>query len=189
MGTLLLLFIVLPATELFLLLELGRQIGVFETLMLIVLTGVVGASLARNQGLRVLSQAQRELAEGVMPADPLTDGVMILLAAALLITPGILTDAFGFLCLLPAFRALAKRQLLRRLELGLEQGRVHMDVHGGFRMGRDADRDPHENGSRRESSWRHTPPRGPIVDVTAEPVADSSPPTSPGRRDAAPSDR
>ena len=180
MGALLLLFIVLPATELFLLLELGRQIGVFETLTLIVLTGVVGASLARNQGLRVLTQAQRELAEGVMPAEPLTDGVMILLAAALLITPGILTDAFGFLCLVPAFRALAKRQLLRRLKLGLEEGRVQMNFRGGFRMRGGAARDPHKGGSRAQRSWRDAPPRGPIVDVTADPVDDSSPPVSPG---------
>ncbi|MBW2391178.1 MAG: FxsA family protein [Deltaproteobacteria bacterium] len=101
MGTLLLLFIALPALELMLLIELGQRIGTLETVGVIVLTGVVGASMARNQGLRVLSYVQQQVAAGQMPTDALVDGIMILLASALLITPGILTDAFGFLCLIP----------------------------------------------------------------------------------------
>jgi len=188
MGTLLLLFIALPAVELLLLLELGRQIGVLETVAVIVLTGVVGASLARSQGLRVLSQAQREVAEGKMPADPLTDGVMILLAAALLITPGVLTDAFGFLCLLPAFRALVKRKILHRFEQAIQEGRVHTTFQGSFRAGTAAGDDLRRHRPRPERSWRRTAPRGPIVDVNVEPVDDSSTPNVSGPGDVRRSD-
>ncbi len=128
MGRLLLLFIVLPTVELALLIELGRRIGTLETLGLIVVTGAVGAAMARSQGLRVLSRVREEISAGAMPASSLLDGVLILLAAALLVTPGILTDAFGFLCLVPGFRTLVKREAVRRIERAIDEGRVQVSV-------------------------------------------------------------
>jgi UPF0716 protein FxsA len=125
MGTLLLLFVGLPALELWLLIEVGRLIGTLETIALIVVTGIVGASMARQQGLRVLSEVQARVAAGDMPADSLVDGIMILVASALLVTPGVLTDAFGFLCLIPGFRALVKGEVVRRFEKAVEENRVH----------------------------------------------------------------
>ncbi len=124
----LLLFIALPALELALLIEIGRQIGTVPTLMLIVVTGVLGATLARSQGLRVLGEVQRELAQGRLPTGSLIDGLLILIAAAVLVTPGVLTDAFGFLCLAPGFRSVVKRELLRRLERAVAEQRVHIRV-------------------------------------------------------------
>ncbi len=133
---LLLLFVVLPAVELALLIELGSRFGTLHTLALIVITGVVGASLARGQGLTVVRQIQNEVAEGRLPAHSLVDGVIILLAAALLVTPGVLTDAFGFLCLVPAFRSLVKRAFWRRLERAVAENRVNLHVPGnGFQTG------------------------------------------------------
>jgi UPF0716 protein FxsA len=120
----------LPAAELALLIEIGRHIGTAATLGLIVATGALGAGMARHQGLRVLAEVQRELAAGRLPAGPMLDGVMILLAAALLVTPGVLTDAFGFLCLMPGFRALVKREMTRRFERAVAEQRVHLHVHG-----------------------------------------------------------
>ena len=131
MGRLLLLFVALPAVELALLIELGSRFGTIHTLALIVITGVVGASLARGQGLHVVRQIQGEVAEGRLPAGSLVDGVMILIAGALLVTPGILTDSFGFLCLVPAFRSAAKRMLLRRLEKAVLEKRVHVSMDFG----------------------------------------------------------
>ena len=145
MGRLLLLFVVLPALELALLISLGRWIGTFETVGLIVVTGVVGASLARSQGLQVLARVQDELSAGRLPAESLVDGLIILVAAALLVTPGVLTDAFGLLCLVPGFRRLLKRWLRRRFERAVEEGRVQMEIHH-TRAG----------------------PRGPIIDITPE---------------------
>ena len=128
MPRLLLLFVVLPALELALLIEVGSRIGTAATLGLIVVTGFVGAALARRQGLGVLARLRAETAAGRLPAGPLVDGVLILLAAALLVTPGIVTDAFGFACLWPAFRRLLKRTLRRHFEQALREGRVRMDV-------------------------------------------------------------
>jgi UPF0716 protein FxsA len=157
MGWFFLLFIVLPATELALLIEVGRRIGTMNTLLLIVVTGMVGASLARWQGLSVLRQIQRETAEGRMPAAPLVDGMIILIASALLVTPGVLTDLFGFLCLVPAFRAAVRAAAWRRFERAAAEGRVVMHVH--------------------TADWE-APPRAPRV-YDVEPEADDEPPWPP----------
>jgi UPF0716 protein FxsA len=132
MGRLLLLFIVLPAVELALLIEIGQRIGTLETIGLIVATGVAGAAMARSQGLRVLRSVQERLARGEMPADTLVDGLMILLASALLVTPGVLTDAFGFLCLVPAFRGVVKREMLSRFERAVRENRIQVDARPSF---------------------------------------------------------
>jgi UPF0716 protein FxsA len=132
MGKLLLFFVALPALELAILIELGSRFGTLHTLALIVVTGVVGASLARGQGTSVVRAIQSEVAEGRLPADSLVDGVMILIAAALLVTPGILTDTFGFLCLLPRFRKIVRAALWKYLEVAVRENRIHVDFQGGL---------------------------------------------------------
>ena len=128
MGHLLLLFLVLPVVELALLLRVGARIGVGTTLALIVVTGVLGAALARAQGLAVLGRLQEETRAGRLPAQPILDGVAILVAAALLVTPGILTDLVGFALLTPALRERLKALLVRRLERAVQEGRVRVEV-------------------------------------------------------------
>lgn len=118
----LLLFVVLPVVELGLLLKVGEWIGLGNTIALIVLTGVVGASLARREGVRVLANIQRDLAEGRMPAPYILDGLMILVAGVLLVTPGLMTDVTGFLLLVPVTRRVVKEWLRRMLERRLRQG-------------------------------------------------------------------
>jgi UPF0716 protein FxsA len=120
------LFVGLPIVELSLLIEIGGRIGTPATLGLIVATGVVGAALARHQGLRVLADVQSDVAEGRVPTGALIDGLLILVAAVVLITPGVVTDVFGFLCLTPGFRGLVKREIVRRLERAVEENRVHV---------------------------------------------------------------
>jgi len=112
---LLLLFSVVPLVELALLVWIGRHTSWWFTLGLVVFTGVVGAWLARHEGLRCLRRFQQDLAEGKLPADPLLDGLMILLAGALLVTPGVLTDALGFALLIPPCRRLVRARLKRRI--------------------------------------------------------------------------
>ena len=121
-GWLLLLFIVVPVVELALLIQLGQVVGLPATLALIVFTGALGAFLARRQGLAVIRQVRDEMADGRIPAGPIVDGVIILLAAAVLMTPGVLTDLCGFLCLVPAFRRWLKGTLRRRFERAVQQG-------------------------------------------------------------------
>jgi len=129
MASLLLLFIVVPAVELALLIEVGSRIGTLATLAIIVVTGVLGAALAQQQGIRTVRAIQEQLGQGELPAGSLVDGVIILVAGALLITPGILTDAVGFLCLLPAARDAAKRRLLRRFERAVREQRIQVATH------------------------------------------------------------
>jgi UPF0716 protein FxsA len=127
----LLLFIVLPAVELALLIQLGKHIGTLETLGVIVITGTIGASLARRQGLQVLEQVQSEMQQGRMPGDALADGIIILVAAALLITPGILTDAVGFLCLIPTTRRAVKALVWKWFERRVRAGDAQVYVFTG----------------------------------------------------------
>jgi len=101
---LLLLFTVVPALELFLLIQLGHYVGFWPTAALVLGTGVVGAWLTRREGLKVLRAVNTEMAEGRMPTDYLLDGLLILRAGAVLLTPGLLTDAVGFVLLAPPAR-------------------------------------------------------------------------------------
>jgi len=103
-SRLLLIFIFIPIIELYLLIQLGARIGFAPTLGLIVLTGILGASLARQQGLSTLARIQNELKNGRPPTDELIEGAMIVVGGIVLLTPGILTDLFGFALMLPKFR-------------------------------------------------------------------------------------
>lgn len=102
---LLLLFTLVPIAELMVLIELGEAIGLGPTLLLVFATGVVGAWLARREGARSWLRVRRELAQGQLPADSLLHGLMILVSGAFLVTPGVLTDAVGFLLLIRPVRA------------------------------------------------------------------------------------
>ncbi len=111
---LLILFIVVPMVELTLLIRIGRAISIGPTLALVVLTGLVGAAVARHQGIRTLGRIQAELAAGRIPTGQMVDGLLILLAGLLLILPGVLTDAAGFALLIPPVRRLIRRRLADR---------------------------------------------------------------------------
>ncbi len=114
--------------------EIGKRVGLPATLALIVLTGALGAYLARHQGLGVLTGIRSEMNQGRLPAGQLVDGALILVAGAVLMTPGVLTDALGFFCLIPPGRRVIKRYLSRRFEHAVKSGSVKMsvDLGGGF---------------------------------------------------------
>ncbi|MGH7127712.1 MAG: FxsA family protein [Planctomycetaceae bacterium] len=126
LGKLLILFTVVPLVELAILIWLSDYITLFGSLALVVGTGLLGAWLARRQGLSVLRQIRAELAGGQIPAGTVVDGVLILLAAALLITPGVLTDVVAVFCLAPGGRSLVKRYLRRRFETMLRTRQVRI---------------------------------------------------------------
>jgi UPF0716 protein FxsA len=116
---LLLLFTCIPLVELYILLQVGSVIGAANTILLVLFTGILGAFLAQREGIRTLQTIQSVMARGEMPAEPLLDALLILVAGFVLITPGILTDILGFLLLVPAtrlrIRGWVKRQLERKL--------------------------------------------------------------------------
>ena len=104
-----LLFTVVPLVELALLVWLGGQTVWWVPILLVLADGIIGALLWRSQGFKVIARIQDDLAAGKMPADALVDGLLVFLAGALLITPGMLTDVAGFALLLPPIRAVVKR--------------------------------------------------------------------------------
>lgn len=108
---LLLLFTIVPLVELLILLRIAEAIDWFATIMLVVVTGVLGASLARREGLKVLTRIQEDAARGIPPGDALVDGLLILVAGAVLVTPGVITDACGFALLIPPLRRFVRARL------------------------------------------------------------------------------
>lgn len=124
LGTLLLLFIVLPALDLFLLLQLGSRIGIYETLILIVATGFAGAILYRSQKWLNLRKIQTTISQGQVPDTELVDQLLIIGGALLLVTPGILTDIIGFLILLPLTRPFVRSAIKRYLKRKINSGSV-----------------------------------------------------------------
>src|SRR5689334_17381689 len=111
-NKLLLFFVALPLVELCLMLLLSQYIGLAWTIIFILGTGVLGAWLANTQGLSVYRRIQEEVSQGRMPTDSLLDGVLILIAGLLLITPGVLTDLTGIFLMIPFTRALCRRWLV-----------------------------------------------------------------------------
>ena len=131
-----LLLTVLPILELWLLVRVTHGTSLEFTLLLVIATGVLGASLARWQGWRTVQRIQEELARGQLPTDSVLDGVLILVAGIVLVTPGLLTDAAGFLLLTPFCRRAVGRWLGRRFKKHLlanrsagRQSVAHWSVH------------------------------------------------------------
>ena len=100
----LLLFMLIPIVEMWILIEVGGWIGALPTIGLVVLTATIGLSLLKQQGLSTLMRARRKMDEGAIPASELVSGVMIAVGGALLLTPGFVTDALGFALLIPQTR-------------------------------------------------------------------------------------
>ena len=120
-AKLLLLFILVPVAELAIFIALGDKIGLAPTLGIIVLTAILGAYLTKSQGIKALNNYQQALAQGKLPHEEVMDGLMILIAGAVLLTPGFLTDAIGFSLLIPPFRKVVKAIVKERLK-----GRVNV---------------------------------------------------------------
>ena len=123
-GYLILLFVLVPVVELALLIKIGQHIGVGYTIGIVIVTGVVGAYLAKLQGLITMRSIQEEINQGRMPADRLFDGVIILCSAILLLTPGVITDIIGFMGLIPFTRNLFKKWLKLKTKDMVSRGEV-----------------------------------------------------------------
>lgn len=131
---LILLFVFVPFLELFLLLKLADIITGFWTFVLVVVTGVIGANLARRQGWSVITRLQSEVGRGELPTTTLVDALMIFVAGALLITPGILTDLFGFSLLVPFCRRFYRGAIVNWLRTHTTVTTYTSTQGGGFRQ-------------------------------------------------------
>lgn len=119
---LILLFTTVPLIELLILLRLNRYIGLGYTLGIVLLTGVVGAYLSKSQGKLIWFRIRHDLSEGRMPGDDLINGLCVLVGGAMLLTPGILTDAAGFFLVIPGTREIAKAFVKNKLKERIDNG-------------------------------------------------------------------
>lgn len=105
---LLTIFIIIPLIELVILIKVGSYIGLWSTILIVVLTGIIGAFLARYQGFMIINKIKSEVSSGKVPARELIDGLLILIGGIVLLTPGFLTDICGFFLLIPYTRNFIK---------------------------------------------------------------------------------
>ena len=117
-------FTIIPVSEIYILIAIGGQIGILPSIGLVILTGIVGASLARSQGLQTLGRIRDSFQQGVVPGEELLNALLIAIAGIILLTPGFLTDAAGLFLLIPATRTLCREWLKRRMELIYAQRNV-----------------------------------------------------------------
>jgi UPF0716 protein FxsA len=123
---LVLLFTIIPAVELFVLIEIGGYIGTMNTIALIVLTGIIGASFAKSQGAQIIYEIRSALNQGQIPGKELLQGVMILAGGILLLTPGFITDLVGFTLLFPLTRLFYTRAALSYIKKKYKSGQWHI---------------------------------------------------------------
>ena len=116
-------FILIPIIEIWLFVLSGRYIGILPTLTIVLLTGFVGAWLAKREGMGVWNKAQESMRSGRIPGEELIEGVCILVGGILLLTPGYLTDITGLILLLPSVRKRVVKRLRRWLKDRLIKGK------------------------------------------------------------------
>ncbi|MEA2068216.1 MAG: FxsA family protein [Verrucomicrobiota bacterium] len=129
MHYLIALFIGMPILELALLIKLHDAAGFVPTVLLVLATGIAGAALVRRQGVAILFKIQQEMANGNLPAPQMIDGVMVVVAGALLVTPGIITDLAGFSLLIPFVRERIRFWLRKKLEEKVRSGYIQVNVN------------------------------------------------------------
>ncbi len=136
-----LLFIIIPLVELYLIIVVGEQIGALWTVLLVIMTAVIGVNLLRFQGMSTLARAQRNIAQGQIPAMEMMEGVALAVAGVLLITPGFLTDSIGFLLLIPASRHAIIRYMMARTTVQTH----YTGVHGSYQQHRRPGEEPQDD--------------------------------------------
>ncbi len=131
---LLLLMTIVPAIELYLLMQLADIMGIVETILLILFTGSVGAALAKREGYGVIDQLRKDMQKGLPPADRLVEGLLVIVGGTLLITPGVLTDLAGFSLIFPVTRRWLAPRVKRwaASKVKVQSMGMGADLGGGF---------------------------------------------------------
>lgn len=158
---LLVLFIVVPLVELYLLLRFASVTSIPTTVAVVLLTGIIGSMLAAKQGAAAIRNFQTAISQGRVPGPEVADGLLIVMAAALLLTPGLLTDSLGIIVLIPWFRRHIRNRIVKRYA---GKFRVVTSV-GGFSQG---DFDAHSTGKTVDATFR--PAGGPMADDRRPPL-------------------
>lgn len=121
-----LIFAVVPVIELALLIKIGSIIGTLNTIAIVILTAIIGAYMVKLEGLEVMYRIQKNMQEGIFPGEELINGMMILIAGALLLTPGFFTDIIGFLMVFPFSRNHIKKIARRYIEKKMSSGEIRI---------------------------------------------------------------
>lgn len=159
-GVLLLLFLVVPIVELYVIIQVGSTLGAGPTIALLILVSVLGAWLVKREGLGVWTRFRTRVERGALPTDELLDGLLILFAGALMLTPGFLTDLLGVLLLVPVSRAVARGVLARRFRSRIERAAA-FSTPGGFGYGAVYEtREVQDVGDVTPPEWRRSAPDG-----------------------------
>jgi UPF0716 protein FxsA len=122
-----LLFTIIPVVELALLIKIGSFIGVANTIAIVILTAIVGAYMVRSEGIGVMYRIQKNMNEGLFPGNELINGLLILIAGALLLTPGFFTDLLGFCMVFPLTRKFISKYIKKYLERKISSGDIHIN--------------------------------------------------------------
>ena len=138
---LLFMFTIVPAGELYLLIQAGKVIGAWETIWLVILTGVVGAHMARSQGMSIWLNTQKQIQQGQLPGDNLIQGLLVFVGGLLLITPGFVTDFIGLSFVFPLSRKLIvlvmKKMMARKIKNGSFRVYTNVNTTDDWRQARD----------------------------------------------------
>jgi len=155
----LLLFITIPIVEMFILIEVGGLIGALPTIGLVVLTATLGVWLLRLEGIATLNNVRTKLENGAMPEVELLEGIMLLIGGALLLTPGFVTDAIGFTCLLPFLRRPIALAIITRIHTAMA-GNASVTILQGEFQEADFHENDFEDGQFRENDGHNEQPPG-----------------------------
>ena len=126
---LILIFIVVPLMEILLLIEIGSRIGTLNTISIIIITGILGGYMMRQQGFAILANIRMDLSQGRMPTGELINGALVLVGGILLLTPGFFTDAVGFVFLIPGSRAFVRKKIQLLIQRKIDSGDIHIFFH------------------------------------------------------------
>ena len=159
MFKLFLLFAILPIVEIAILINVGEQIGGWYTVAIVILTAFAGAHLVRQQGLSTLMHAQQKMQAGTMPELEMAEGLLLVIAGVLLVTPGFITDGIGFLLSLPMTRPIIAKGLLKHLALRM----VNTSFNGGFSQHSFHSRDQSEDIIEGEFERKNQPEKNPSL--------------------------
>jgi UPF0716 protein FxsA len=114
-------FTLVPFIEIYLLIKIGAQVGAFNTILIVILTGLLGASLARLEGVKTMTKVRESLNRGELPAEEMLDAMLIFVAGVVLLTPGFITDLTGLALLVPQARFWFKRWLRKKFDEWLDK--------------------------------------------------------------------
>jgi UPF0716 protein FxsA len=171
---LVLLFIVVPIAELYVIIQVGEAIGFLPTIVLLLADAVLGSMLLRHQGRAAWVRFNRALAENRLPHKEVFDGILVIMGGALLLTPGFITDIFGLILLIPPTRALVRAVFSRFVRRRMSMGATVWSIGGSP-----------PRGARRRPAPGGPPPRGPAPE---DPFSWEEPPVPPRRTGARPDD-